>query len=130
MILDTSAVVAIIREEQGEARLVKAIEGATTVGIGMPTLVEASIVLVRRMGIVGRLALARFLQEKDIVTIPFDEDHFEVAAEADIRYGKGRHPAALNYGDCMTYATASIAEHRLLFIGKDFAKTDLVSALD
>lgn len=130
MILDTSAVVAIIREEQGEARLVKAIEGAATVGIGTPTLVEASIVLVRRMGVVGRLALARFLEEKDVVTIPFGEEHFKVAAEADIRYGKGRHPAALNYGDCMTYATASIAEYPLLFVGKDFAKTDLASALD
>ena len=129
MILDTSAIVAIIREEQGEARLVKAVEGAATVGIGTPTLVEASIVLIRRMGVVGRLALSRFLEEKDVVTISFDEDHFKVAAEADIRYGKGRHPAALNYGDCMTYATASIAEQPLLFIGKDFAETDLVSAL-
>lgn len=59
MILDTSAVVAVIREEQGEARLIGAIEGAATVGIGTPTLVEASIVLVRRLGVVGRLVLAR-----------------------------------------------------------------------
>jgi ribonuclease VapC len=129
VILDTSAVVAIIREEQGEARLVKAIEGVATVGIGTPTLVEASIVLVRRMGVVGRLALARFLQEKDVVTIPFEEDHFDVAAEADIRYGKGRHPAGLNYGDCMTYATARVAEHPLLFTGNDFAQTDIPAAL-
>ena len=129
MILDTSAVVAIIREEQGEPRFVKAIEEAATVGIGTPTLVEASIVLVRRMGVVGRLALARFLQERDVVLIPFDEEHFKVAAEADIRYGKGRHPAALNYGDCMTYATAYLADHPLLFTGKDFAQTDLVPAL-
>ena len=129
MILDTSAVVAVIRGEQGEARLVEAIEGAATVGIGTPTLAEASIVLVRRMGVVGRLALARFLQERDIVTIPFDEEHFKVAAEADIRYGKGRHAAALNYGDCLTYATARIADLPLLFTGNDFAQTDIPSAL-
>ncbi|HKB51797.1 MAG TPA: type II toxin-antitoxin system VapC family toxin [Solirubrobacterales bacterium] len=125
MILDTSAVVAVIRKEQDEARFVEAIEGAAIVGIGTPTLVEASLVLVRHMGVAGRLALARFLEENDVVTIPFDEDHWSVAAEADIRYGKSRHPAALNYGDCMTYATARVAEHPLLFTGKDFAKTDL-----
>lgn len=128
MILDTSAVVAVIREEQDEARLVEAIEGAATVGIGTPTLVEASLVLVRRMGVAGRLALARFLEENDVVTIPFDEDHWNVAAEAGIRYGKGRHPAALNYGDCMTYATAHVADHPLLFTGEDFAQTDLAAA--
>lgn len=129
MILDTSAVVAVIREEQDEARLVDAIESAATVGIGTPTLVEASIVLVRRMGVVGRLTLTRFLEENEVVVIPFDEDHWSVAAEADIRYGKGRHPAALNYGDCMTYATARVADHPLLFTGSDFARTDIPSAL-
>lgn len=129
MILDTSAVVAVIREEQGEERLVEAIEAAPTVGIGTPTLVEASLVFVRLMGVVGRLALARFLEANHVVTIPFGEEHWSAAAEADIRYGKGRHPAALNYGDCMTYATAHVAGHPLLFVGDDFAKTDLAAAL-
>jgi ribonuclease VapC len=129
LILDTSAVVGMIREEQDQARLVEAIEGATSVGIGTPTLTEASIVLVRRMGVVGRLALARFLEENEVVSIPFDEDHWNAAAEADIRYGKGRHLAGLNYGDCMTYATAQIADHPLLFTGEDFSQTDLVPAL-
>jgi ribonuclease VapC len=128
LILDTSAVVAVIRKEQDEARLVEAIEGAATVGIGTPTLVEASLVLVRRMGVAGRLALARFLEANEVVTIPFGDDHWNVAAEADIRYGKGRHPAALNYGDCMTYATAQVADHPLLFTGGDFAKTDIAAA--
>lgn len=130
MILDTSAVVAVIRDEQGTARLVDAIDGAAAAGIGAPTLVETSIVLVRRMGIGGRLALGRFLEENDVVTIPFGDEHWHVAAEADIRFGKGRHPAGLNYGDCMTYAIARVAEHPLLFTGNDFAQTDLVSALD
>jgi ribonuclease VapC len=129
LILDTSAVVGVIREEQGEDRLVEAIEEATVIGIGTPTLVEASIVLVRRMGLVGRLALARFLEGNDVVTIPFGEAHWDVAAEADLRFGKGRHPAALNYGDCMTYAIARIADRPLLFLGNDFAKTDIPAAL-
>lgn len=129
MILDSSAVVAVIREENDEARLLEAIEKADRVGIGAPTLTETSIVLVRRMGIVGRLALGRFLERNHIVSIPFEERHWNVAAQAFIRYGKGRHPAALNYGDCMTYATAYLADHPLLFTGNDFAKTDLVPAL-
>ncbi len=129
MILDSSAVIAVIRGEPGEDRLVAAIEGAEAVGIGTPTLTEASIVLVRRMGIGGRHALGRFLEEMEVVSIPFDERQWSIAAEAFIRYGKGRHPAALNYGDCMTYATAHKADQPLLFIGGDFAKTDLVSAL-
>jgi ribonuclease VapC len=129
LILDTSAVVTVIREERGARRIVKALEGAEIVGIGTPTLVEASIVLVRRMGVVGRLALTRFLQENEVIVIPFDEDHSSAAAEADIRFGKGRHPAALNYGDCMTYATARVADHPLLFTGNDFAQTDIAAAL-
>jgi ribonuclease VapC len=129
VILDSSAVVAVIRGENDEARLLEAIEKADRVGIGTPTLTETSIVLVRRMGIVGRLALGRFLERNRIVSIPFEERHWNVAAQAFIRYGKGRHPAALNYGDCMTYATAYLADHPLLFIGKDFAKTDIPAAL-
>jgi ribonuclease VapC len=58
--------------------------------------------------------------------IPFDDRHWSVAAEAFIRYGKGRHPARLNYGDCMAYATAKVAGAPLLFVGDDFAKTDIV----
>jgi ribonuclease VapC len=129
VILDSSAVVAVIREESDEARLLEAIEKADGLGIGTPTLTETSIVLVRRMGIVGRLALGRFLERNRIVSIPFEERHWNVAAQAFICYGKGRHPAALNYGDCMTYATTYLADRPLLFTGNDFAKTDLVPAL-
>jgi ribonuclease VapC len=129
LILDTSAVISVIREERGCDRLVEVIEGAAEVGMGAPTLTEASMVLVGRFGLVGRLALSRFLEDNKVIPIAFDERHWSVAAEAFIRYGKGRHPAALNYGDCMTYATASVVGHSLLFTGDDFAQTDLVSAL-
>lgn len=129
MILDTSAIVAVIRDEPDRRRLVEAMANVAEVGVGTPTLTEASIVLVRRYGLAGRATLARFLEENEVVTIPFGDHHWSAAAEAYIRYGKGRHPASLNYGDCMTYATARVAEMPLLFTGDDFAQTDLMPAL-
>lgn len=128
MILDTSSVVAIILEDDGHDRLIEAIEGASEIAIGAPTLTESSNVLVARYGVVGRLMLSRFLEENGVETVPFEGSHATVAAEAFIRYGKGRHPARLNLGDCMTYATARIAVEPLLFVGNDFSKTDLVAA--
>lgn len=127
MILDTSAVIAVIREEVDHQRLVEAIEGASEIAIGAPTAAECAIVLVGRYGVVGRLMLSRFLEQNGVITLPFDERHWSIAAEACIRYGKGRHPARLNYGDCMTYATAKVAGAPLLFIGNDFAQTDVVA---
>ncbi len=64
-----------------------------------------------------------------MVAIPFEDRHWGAAAEAFIVYGKGRHPAALNFGDCMTYATARLSGNPLLFVGEDFAKTDIPSAI-
>ena len=128
MILDSSAVVAVIREEEGYDRLVKAIEGAGEIAIGAPTAVECSLALVRRFGVVGRLMLSRFLEQNEVITVPFDERHWSVAADAQIRYGKGQHPARLNYGDCLAYATAKVADAPLLFVGNDFGQTDVVPA--
>ena len=77
----------------------------------------------------GEPASPRSLARRELHRlVPFDERHREVAAEAFIRFGKGRHPAGLNYGDCMTYATARLAGDALLFIGEDFAQTDLALA--
>jgi ribonuclease VapC len=129
LILDSSAIVAIICGEKGSERLVAAVETAPHLGIGAPTATESAIVLVRRFGVAGRLMLARFLEQNDVISISFGNHHLSVAAEAFIRYGKGRHPARLNYGDCMTYATAKIADVPLLFTGDDFAKTDLTPAV-
>jgi ribonuclease VapC len=129
MVLDSSAVVSVILEEDGSRRLAEAMANADNLAIGAPTLVETDIVMMRRLDLHGRALVAQFLEQKDVVVVPFDESHWKVAAQAFIRYGKGRHPAALNYGDCMTYATAHVAERPLLFAGDDFAQTDLVSAL-
>jgi ribonuclease VapC len=86
------------------------------------------MVMIGAFDLHGRALLARFREEKEIVVIPFDERHWSLAAEAFIRFGKGRHPAALNYGDCMTYATARRAGAPLLYVGDDFAKTDISAA--
>lgn len=129
MILDSSAVVAMLLEEKGWRQLAEAVEAAEVVGIGAPTLVEADMVMLGRFDLRGGGFLAQFLAENHVLVVPFDEEHRKVAADAFVRFGKSRHPAALNYGDCMTYATAYVADHPLLFTGDDFAKTDIPAAL-
>lgn len=87
------------------------------------------MVLASKEGADGLAALVLFLARNRVTTVPFDDRHRRLATAAFVHYGKGRHPAALNYGDCMTYATARLSGAPLLFVGEDFAKTDLVSAL-
>jgi ribonuclease VapC len=128
MVLDTSAVIAAIGDEEGAEELVDKMDRADHLAIGTPTLVEATVVLVRRYGPDGLEGLFRFLNERQVVFVAFEDQHREVAGEAFIRYGKGRHPASLNYGDCMTYATAKVADQPLLFTGNDFARTDIAPA--
>jgi ribonuclease VapC len=125
LIADTSAIVSVIRGEDGHGQILEALATAPEVSVGAPTLFEASMVLTDGRGVPGKAIVAKFLADNQIGTIPFGERHWVVAAEAFLRYGKGRHPAKLNYGDCMTYATARLAERPLLCIGDDFAKTDL-----
>lgn len=127
MILDTSAIAAVIFRERGYAELAEKMKGAE-LGVGAPTLVEAAMVMVGNFDLHGRGLLAQFLERNRVVVIPFDDRHRDVASEAFVRFGKGRHPAALNYGDCLTYATARLAGAPLLFVGEDFAQTDLVAA--
>ncbi len=129
MILDSSAVVCMIEEEDGYDGLLSAVLEAASVAIGTPTLFETEMVLVGREGAAGRSLLSTFLERNEVVPIAFDAHHSSLATEAFIRYGKGRHPARLNYGDCMTYATARLAEAPLLCVGEDFARTDLALAL-
>ncbi len=86
---------------------------------------ETSIVLSARTGNDSRGILSRFLAEAAITTIPFGDAHWSTAVEAWLRFGKGRHPAALNFGDCLAYATARVAGRPLLCVGNDFARTDL-----
>ena len=125
MIVDTSAVMAIFFQEPGFHDIARKLIEASDTGIGTPTLGECDIVLTARMGRDGRGMLSRFLEEVGIISIPFTESQYRAAVNAWIKYGKGRHPAALNLADCLTYATAKLADMPLLCVGNDFVKTDL-----
>jgi ribonuclease VapC len=128
MILDSSAIVAIFVQENGYEKLGNKVIAAGEVGVGAPTLVECTIVLTARTGVDSRGVLARFLEEGNISVIPFTQRHYGLAVGAWIRYGKGRHPANLNFGDCMAYAIARLAGMPLLCVGNDFPQTDLALA--
>src|SRR5258708_9430640 len=125
MIIDSSAVMAVIGKEPGHERIIHELAASPGTWIGAPTQLETGIVLMARLGPRGKTVLARFLQENAIQTVAFDDEHAAVALDAYSRFGKGRHPAALNFGDCCTYATASIAGEQLLSVVDDFRQTDL-----
>jgi len=128
VIVDSSAVIAVLLGEQGHERLVDRLADDRAPGIGAPTLAETGIVLTAKLGIAGRTLLARFVEEAGVTVVPFADEHWPVAVDAFSRFGRGRHPAALNYGDCLTYAVARVADESLLCVGDDFARTDLPMA--
>lgn len=128
MILDSSAIVAIVFQEPGYENLIELLASADEVGIGAPTLVECGIVLSARLNMDARGMLTRFLEESDVTVVPFTAAHYGTAVGAWRKYGKGRHPAALNMGDCLSYATAKLAGMPLLCVGDDFPQTDLALA--
>ncbi|MER9657762.1 type II toxin-antitoxin system VapC family toxin [Mesorhizobium sp. M0152] len=129
MIIDSSALVAILRAEPGHERLVQATAQAKRRLLAAPTFVETTMVLAGgwQDEILDRLD--DFLRTASIETIPFTADHAAVARQAFLRYGKGRHPAALNFGDCIAYATARLEAMPLLFKGNDFRLTDIEAAV-
>jgi ribonuclease VapC len=128
VIVDASAIVGIILREPGWQDLVAKLAGADSPAVGAPTLAETGLVLTAKLGRKAPGILARFVQEAELTVIPFGEPHWPLAVEAYARFGKGRHPASLNFGDCLTYAVARVAGRPLLFIGGDFSKTDLPAA--
>ena len=125
MIIDSSAVLAVIGKEPGHEPIIHELAASTRTRIGAPTQLETGIVLTARLGPRGRTVLARFLQENGIQTVAFGEEYAAVALDAYSRFGKGRRPAGLNFGDCCAYATASMAGEQLLCVGNDFRQTDL-----
>ena len=128
MILDTSAILAIVFREPEQDEFLRKIGAAPIVGVGAPTLVETGIVLAARLGERGFRSLSLMVERAGIVVISFDPPHFHLAIGAWLRFGRGRHPAGLNFGDCLAYATARLAGRPLLCKGDDFSKTDLVLA--
>jgi ribonuclease VapC len=125
MILDTSAIVAIALQEPGFDDLLEKLVDAPSVAVGVPTLTETAIVLSARLRQDARALLARFLLEGSVATVPFGDAHFSMAVEAWLRFGMGRHAAALNFGDCLSYATAKLAGEPLLCVGDDYSLTDI-----
>ncbi len=128
MVLDSSAIVGIHLKEPGHDRLIDAIENAEVVVVGVPTLLEAAMVLTARLGQDARPLLFAFVRRLEAEVVAFNEEHLDAATSAFLRFGRGRHPAALNFGDCMAYAVASVAGMPLLFTGEDFSRTDIARA--
>ena len=125
MIVDSSALVAIVFKEPGYEELLSRMENAAIAAAGAPTLAETGIVLSARLGELADGLLERLIDELEIQEIPFGELHWRESVEAYRRFGKGKHPASLNFGDCMTYAVSSLTGEPLLFVGGDFSKTDV-----
>lgn len=125
MIVDSSAIVSIFLQEPGYEDVLSKLEVADVRAIGGPTLAETGIVLTSRLRRDAIGPLARFLQRLEVMVVPFGEDHWQEAVEAFERYGRGRHAASLNFGDCMSYAIAKLAGEPLLCRGNDFAHSDL-----
>jgi ribonuclease VapC len=128
VIVDTSALVAIVVQEPGSDELIEKLATASRAGIGAPTVAELGIVLTARLELDPLALIRRLLDEFAITEIPFGPDHWRQAVDAFERFGRGRHPARLNFGDCLTYAVASLAHEPLLYVGDDFAATDLPAA--
>ena len=128
MTLDSSALLAILFGEPAYLDMVDRILQADVVRVGTPTLAEAAMVLAGRRTPQKRGDLDALVAELGIETIPFTADHYAEAARAYARYGRGKHKAALNFGDCLSYAVASVADDALLFVGDDFTHTDIKAA--
>jgi len=129
--LDSSALLAVLFNEAGYLTLVDKMLEAEVLRIGAPTLVEASLVFETRLGRrppsgeKRHDAVDELVKELAITVAPFAESEWHRAVEAFGKYGRGRHKAGLNFGDCLAYATASVAGDSLLFVGDDFSHTDV-----
>lgn len=125
MTLDSSALVAIVFSEPGHLALVDCLLEADTVRAGAPTLAETGLVVAARLGKPAARLLEGLVTELAITVVPFGETEYKAAVAAFQRFGRGRHKASLNFGDCLAYATAAVAADTLLFVGDDFSKTDI-----
>lgn len=125
MVLDTSAIIAILLDEPSAEPLVAAVEADHTRLVSAATVVEASLVILGRFGEVADPQLDRLLRGIGAEVVPVGEEQVVLARDAVLRFGRGRHAAALNFGDCFSYALAVARGEPLLFVGDDFAQTDV-----
>lgn len=125
MVIDTSAMMAILAREPSADRLVAAVEADHTRLVSAATVVEASLVILGRYGEAGDPQLDRLLRGIGAEVVPVGDEQVVLARDAALRFGRGRHAAGLNFGDCFSYALAVARGEPLLFVGDDFAKTDV-----
>lgn len=125
MIIDSSALVEALLEAPRRVPVINAVAEAGRLLAGAPTIFETEMVMTSRRGSKGPELVEAFLEAFELVEVPFSLEHRRAATEAFTRFGKGRSPAALNFGDCLTYAIAKVEAEPLLCVGGDFARTDL-----
>ena len=128
MVIDTSAIVAIALNEPEATEFEQRIADDPVRLISAATVLEVTIVLETRLGDAGGREFDLWLHKVGAEVVPVDAEQMDAARRAWRRYGKGRHPAALNFGDCFSYALALTRGEPLLFKGKDFARTDSIDA--
>ncbi|TDE10364.1 type II toxin-antitoxin system VapC family toxin [Jiangella asiatica] len=125
LVVDTSAAIAVLTGEDGAEWLVRTLALADRRYISAASYVELGIVIESRLGPVGTGTAMRFTRDAEIDVVPVEPGVAERALEGWRRFGKGRHPAALNYADCFTYALAVESSLPILCVGNDFARTDV-----
>ncbi len=125
MVIDTSAVLAILQDEPERRAFNEAIEAADSRSLSVASFVELSIVIEARFGAEGVGHLDRLLERAGVKVVPVDLEQGRLARQAFSRFGKGRHEAGLNFGDCFSYALAQVLGEPLLFKGEDFSRTDV-----
>ena len=128
MIIDTSAILSILLREPDAERFARAITAASSRRISAATLLETTIVLESRSGFAAAHELDAFLTRAQIELEPVTPEQVQAARQAWRRFGKGNHPAGLNFGDCFVYALAEATREPLLFKGRDFELTDIPAA--
>ena len=129
IVIDTSAVVAILRDEAERRTFNEVIEGAKRCLMSAVSFVEASMVMESRMGYDGLRDFELFVPKAGIEIVPVDVEQANIARGAFRKFGKGRHAANLNFGDCFSYALAKATDAALLFKGHDFSRTDIEVAV-
>ena len=125
MVLDTSAIIGILFDEPGAERLERQIAEDPVRLVSAASVVEGAIIIESRLGEQGGREFDLWLQRVAVDIVPVDLEQADMARRAWRRFGKGRHPASLNYGDCFSYALAMTRDECLLFKGNDFAQTDV-----
>jgi len=125
MVLDTSALLVILLDEPESPAFRQAIEQDPVRLLSAASLLETAVVVEARFGEAGGRELDLLLHKAEIQVVGFDADQAELAREAWRRFGRGRHPAGLNFGDCFAYALSEVSGEPLLYKGGDFSLTDV-----